>query len=347
MTNSNPCSQNAAIIPRNSLRWERQPWQIQLSQAIRDPAELLQRLELDKNLFNGYLDAHKTFPLCVTESYLNRIEKGNPDDPLLWQMMPRAEEMLVTPGFVHDPVDDQTAQKIPGLLHKYHGRVLLTLTGACAVHCRYCFRRHFDYAASNPGKTYWQQCLQYIRHHQSIEEVIFSGGDPLSLTDQRLQDLTEELEQIPHVKTLRIHTRQPIALPDRIDSGLLNWIAQSRFRIIFVLHTNHSQEINQEVSEALVKLRQHQVTLLNQSVLLKKVNDSVETLCQLSQKLFEHGVLPYYLHMLDRVEGAAHFLVPEEEALNLHRGIQQKLSGYLVPKLVREIPGQPHKTLLA
>ena len=243
----------------------------------------------------------------------------------------------------HDPVGDLAAQTVPGVLHKYHGRVLLVATGACAVHCRYCFRRHFPYTASNAASRHWQFALRYIQNDQSIKEVILSGGDPLSLSDARLESLAAAVAQIPHVTRLRIHTRLPIVIPERVNNALLNWLGGSRLQPVIVLHANHANEIDEAVSRAIGRLREQRVTLLNQSVLLRGVNDSIQTLVELSEALFNIGVLPYYLHLLDPVQGAAHFDVDHQRALYLIDNVRARLPGYLVPRLVREQPGAPHK----
>ncbi len=318
-------------------------WQNQLAKAIKDPEQLLKALDLPSKHLAGMLLAHQRFPLRVTQSYLNRIERGNINDPLLRQVFPLPEESLLTEGFSHDPVGDKHAELTPGLLHKYKNRILLTLTAACAIHCRYCFRRHFDYTASNATK-HWQSNLAYISQNTEIDEVIFSGGDPLSLNDQRLGSMIRELSRIPHIKTLRIHTRQIIVLPARVDEGLLTWVKSCPLKLVFVVHINHPKEIDNDVEYALKQLSLAGVVLLNQAVLLKGINDSANTLTELSRRLFDNNVLPYYLHMLDKVQGAAHFDVPEVKAISLIKTISTELPGYLVPKLVRELPSAPNKT---
>jgi len=235
---------------------------------------------------------------------------------------------------------------VPGVLHKYHGRVLLMATGACAVHCRYCFRRHFPYAEANPVVDRWRQALDYIAGDDSIAEVILSGGDPLSMSDRRLADLTRRLDAIPHLRRLRLHTRLPIVLPERVNDELLDWLGATRLKTAVVVHANHANEIDSSVIAALSRLKASGAELLNQSVLLRGVNDSTEALMALSEKLFEAGVLPYYLHLLDKVQGAAHFEVEETAARCLMAELSRQVPGYLVPRLVREIPGAPGKVFM-
>lgn len=318
-------------------------WQSVLAEAIREPVELLQYLELPKSLLSGAIAASESFALRVPRGYCTRIEKGNPDDPLLRQVLPLDAELVHDQQFIHDPVGDLAAVEASALIHKYHGRVLIITTPACAVHCRYCFRRHFPYH-ENRAEQDWQNTVDYIRQHPDIHEVILSGGDPLSLTETRLKNLTDKLLHIPHIKTLRIHTRQPIVLPERVNNELLNWLDSLPWKVVMVLHCNHPNEIDLSVADALDKLQQHQVTLLNQSVLLAGVNDNAEVLINLSQKLFEHRVLPYYLHRLDKVHGAKHFYVDNDRASRLVNEAQQRLPGYLVPKLVEEKAGEHSKT---
>lgn len=320
-------------------------WQSVLATAFRDPAELLRYLELPESLLEGALAANPSFALRVPRGYVQRIEKGNPDDPLLKQVLPLAEELHTAEDYMLDPVADLAALQAPGLLHKYPGRVLLISTQACAVHCRYCFRRHFPYQ-ENRSEPDWQEAITYIRSNPEINEVILSGGDPLSLTESRLKKLTDKLLAIPHVKTLRFHSRQPIVLPERITDDFLCWLDSLPWKIIMVIHCNHANEIDTSVCEALNKLQQHQVTLLNQSVLLAGVNDNAEALVALSQKLFANHVLPYYLHMLDKVQGAKHFHVDTDKAVSLINEVRQQLPGYLVPKLVQEQAGEKSKTAI-
>lgn len=318
-------------------------WQRALSNAIRDPAELLEYLNLPVSLLEGAIAANQSFALRVPRGYCQNIEKGNPDDPLLRQILPLDAELIHDAKFMLDPVADLAAIEVPGLLHKYHGRVLIITTAACAVHCRYCFRRHFPYQ-ENRTDLDWQQTVDYIQAHTDIHEVILSGGDPLSLTESRLKNLTDKLINIPHIKTLRLHTRQPIVLPERVNTELLSWLDSLPWKIVMVLHCNHANEISRDVASALEQLHQHHVTLLNQSVLLAGVNDNSAALVSLSKNLFEHNVLPYYLHMLDKVQGAKHFDVSHNKACQLIEEMRHQLPGYLVPRLVEEKAGEKSKT---
>lgn len=318
-------------------------WQAELRQAVSNTEELLTMLDLSPQQLHLSEKGQQDFPLRVPRGYISRMRKGDPEDPLLRQVLPIVNEDDSVPGFSHDPVGDLSTQTVPGVLHKYHGRALLVTTGACAVHCRYCFRRHFPYAASNAATGHWQLALAYIQKDQSIKEVILSGGDPLSLSDARLEYLAAKIAQIPHVIRMRIHTRLPIVVPERVDKTLLDWLCGTRLQPIVVLHANHANEIDESVSRATAHFRERGVTLLNQSVLLRGVNDSVQALVDLSESLFSNGVLPYYLHLLDPVQGAAHFDVDRQRALYLVDGVRARLPGYLVPRLVREQPGAPHK----
>ncbi len=321
-------------------------WQQELSDAVRDPAELLKMLGLQSAAIPGSPVSMNDFPLLVPRGFIARMRYGDPNDPLLRQVLPLDIETAASPGFRTDPVGDLGSVKAPGLLHKYRGRALLTLTGACAVHCRYCFRRHFPYAeeaaARDPGPA-----LDYLARDTSITEVILSGGDPLTLSDRRLQSLVASIAAIAHVRRLRVHTRLPIVLPTRITPGLVTALAGTRLACVVVVHANHPNELDDSVLESLARLRAAGITLLNQSVLLRNVNDNAEVLVNLSEKLFEAGALPYYLHCLDRVAGAAHFDVSETLALALMDAVRARLPGYLVPRLVREIEGEPFKTLIA
>jgi len=322
------------------------PWQQQLAQAITDPAELLKHLALPPSLLPAARQAADLFGLKVPLPYLARIQKGRPDDPLLRQILPIGDELLAVSGFTSDPVGDNDSMQTPGLLHKYHGRALILATAACGIHCRYCFRRHFNYAKANPARQHWRDALELLRADSSINEVILSGGDPLSLSDNKLAELLTELEKIPHLTRLRFHTRLPVVLPDRVTTEFLELLHNTRLTTIMVLHINHAQEIDKPVESICHTLSQTGSQLLNQSVLLAGVNDSVETLCHLSERLSDCGILPYYLHQLDRVAGAAHFEVTDIQAKQLHTELQARLSGYLVPKLVREIAGETGKSTL-
>jgi EF-P beta-lysylation protein EpmB len=322
-------------------------WQWEMRRAIRDPSELCRRLRLPPRWYDGAHAASGSFTVFAPEPFLSRIEVGNPHDPLLLQILPVRDELQEAPGFQKDPVGDLSAKSVPGLIQKYRGRVLLVLTGACAVHCRYCFRRHFPYRSVPHSISNWLPVLDVIAGDDSIEEVILSGGDPLTLVDSFLRELSTRLNQIPHVRRLRIHTRLPIMIPTRINEDFLDWFTGSRLTPVMVIHANHPNEIDQSVRGSLSRLRKAGVLLLNQSVLLRTINDSVDVLCSLSNILLAESVIPYYLHQLDRVAGAAHFEVPVERGLELLKQLKQLLPGYAVPRYVREIPGHASKFLLA
>lgn len=322
-------------------------WQQVLADAITDPEELCRILGLDESLAQAaraLSTPASGFALKVPRGFVARMRRGDPRDPLLLQVLPLAAEAASPPDFSLDPVGDLASRAGSGVLQKYAGRVLLVATGACAVHCRYCFRRHFPYAEESALGDGWRAALDQLRSDASISEVILSGGDPLSLSDRRLQQLTDALQTIPHIRRLRIHTRYPIVLPERIDAGLLRWLNGVNLQKVVVIHANHAQELDTSVARACADLAAAGATMLNQSVLLAGINDSVAALTQLSEALFAIDVLPYYLHLLDRVVGAAHFDVDERTALQLHAGMARVLPGYLVPRLVREVPGAASKT---
>lgn len=324
----------------------REDWLAQLADVITSPDELLQLLELDQNetLLAGR-EARRLFALRVPRAFVARMEKGNPDDPLLKQTLTLREEFIAAPGFSTDPLEEQNSV-VPGLLHKYLNRALLLVKGGCAVNCRYCFRRHFPYAENQGNKRNWQVALDYIAAHPELDEIIFSGGDPLMAKDHELEWLIGQLEALPHIKRLRIHSRLPIVIPARITDALVSRFARSRLQILLVNHINHANEIDEAFRSGMARLRQAGVTLLNQSVLLRGVNDNARTLADLSNALFDAGVMPYYLHVLDRVQGAAHFMVEDDEARQIMRELLTLVSGYMVPKLAREIGGEPSKTPL-
>jgi len=322
------------------------PWQQQLSTLITDPLELLRMLALKPEDVGYSAQALQEFPLRVPHCYAARMERGNPQDPLLLQVLPAAAELLDLPGYTHDPLSEAQATVVPGLLHKYQGRVLMIVTQACAIHCRYCFRRHFPYAENRQSRAQWETALQYIARHSDIHEVILSGGDPLATSNQHLEWLLTNLRAIPHLQRIRLHSRLPIVLPDRVDAALLNLLREGPQQFIMVVHANHPNEIDHNVIQACTKLRSNGLTLLNQTVLLQGINNSAEVLVQLSERMFAAGVLPYYLHLPDRVKGTAHFNIQEAEALDLLARLQATLPGYLVPRLVKEEPGRPAKTPL-
>ena len=321
-------------------------WLIDLAEAFNDPVKLLTFLELNPADFEQAILARKLFPLRVPRSFAERMEKGNPQDPLFLQVMSAEQEFLQAEGFTQDPLEEQHSPA-PNILHKYHNRLLFMLKNSCAVNCRYCFRRHFPYDENPGNKKSWQLALDYIAVHPEIEEVIFSGGDPLMAKDHELAWLIKHLENIPHLQRLRIHTRLPVVIPQRITDEFCTLLAESRLQTVMVTHINHPNEIDQIFANAMQKLKAVNVTLLNQSVLLKGVNDDAQILKILSDKLFQTGILPYYLHLLDKVQGASHFLISDIEAMQIYKTLQSLTSGYLVPKLAREIAGEPNKTLYA
>lgn len=318
-------------------------WQQELARAIRNPEELLARVGLTTDHIPGGISRYEDFPSRIPHGYAARIEPGNPDDPLLLQVLSRQIEHESQPGFLLDPVGDGPSVVHPGLLHKYHGRVLLITTGACPIHCRYCFRRHFPYSENQPDTRDWSSAMAYIAGDSSIKEVILSGGDPLTLSTSRLQTISRQLAKIPHIRRLRIHTRMPVVLPERITQDFLDWLGSLPWQTVLVLHCNHANEIDDQVIRALARLKAQGISLLNQAVLLRGINDNVPALVNLSESLFSAGVLPYYLHILDRVQGAAHFDVCEDDAVSLMREVRSQLPGYLVPSLVREVAGMRHK----
>lgn len=322
-------------------------WQTLLRQSSLSLDDLLNQVNLSRDKVNACSQAAKDFTIRVPAPYLNRIEKGNPYDPLLLQVLPQSYEMERYPGYSNDPLEERDTNPVPGLIHKYKGRVLLILSGACAINCRYCFRRHFPYQENQLGTQQWQDVLTYLKNDISITEVIFSGGDPLATPDKRLGSMIGDLEKIAHIKRLRIHTRLPVVIPQRVTEDLCQILKASRLKTACVLHINHANEIDAQVTAAILKLQHSNVTVLNQSVLLKGINDSVNCLKQLSEKLFDCKVLPYYLFVLDPVHGSAHFDISDNDAIDLVRLLQTELPGYLVPKLAREIPGRPSKTLLS
>lgn len=340
------------MIPHTEPRWQtktdaNQNWKQILADVIRDPAELLALLDLPADQLPQHIAASQGFALRVPRPFVARMTPGDWHDPLLQQVLPQGSELDYQPGYSSDPLAEAQSNPRPGIIHKYHGRVLLILSGGCAINCRYCFRRHFPYQDNNPSRSEWQSSLDYIAEDDSIEEVILSGGDPLTVSNQSLSELIAQLENIPHIKTLRIHSRLPIVIPQRIDDAFLGLLAATRLNTVMVVHCNHPREIDGHVGIALQQLSRQGTTVLNQSVLLKGVNDDQKTLIELSQRLFQFGALPYYLHLLDKVEGAAHFDVSEQQACQLMTKLLRQLPGYLVPKLVKEQPGALSKTPLS
>jgi L-lysine 2,3-aminomutase len=333
----------ASLHPR---QLEPRTWQQELAEAITSPEELAAALGVSPRAFAGALEAGQRFSLRVPRSFVARMRPGDLNDPLLRQILPAGGELTADAEYVDDPVGERSALRAPALLQKYRGRALLITTPTCAVHCRYCFRREFPYAEQSGDAPRWSEALAGIAADASLEEIILSGGDPLSLSNARLDDLTRALAAIPHVRRIRVHTRQPVVLPSRVDEGLLQWLRASTLPVVIVLHVNHPNELAADLIAACAKLRATGVTLLNQSVLLAGINDDVEVLSDLSRRLFDAGVLPYYLHALDRVRGAAHFAIPDERAQALAGRLAARLPGYLVPRLVREVPGAPAKVAL-
>lgn len=320
-------------------------WQKILSQGFCSAVELLDFLHLPKEFAEPL--AEQQFKTRVPRGFAERMQKGNPRDPLLLQVLATSEELHVVEGYSNDPLVESVVNPVPGLIHKYQSRVLLTLTGVCAINCRYCFRRHFPYEENNPGRSGWEAALAYIRADKRIHEVILSGGDPLLVKDNVLSELMGRLALIDHVHTVRIHTRIPIVLPERVDNGLVDLLSHTRLHKVVVLHCNHPQELNEKVAIACARLRQAGCHLLNQSVYLSGINNHAATLSALSEGLFSYGVLPYYLHVLDKVAGAAHFDASLDDVFAVFQELQRLLPGYLVPRLAREEAGKLHKQLLA
>ena len=313
-------------------------WKQELQQAISDPDELQVLLDLPAQ---SLAVPKKHFPLRVPRSFVRRMQKGNPNDPLLLQVFIAANEFEQVDGYDADPLQEATTNPIPGLLHKYHGRVLIVLSGSCAINCRYCFRRAFPYN-DNSALKHWPQIIEYLKNHHEISEVILSGGDPLLVDDEQLASVIRDVEAIPHITTLRIHTRLPVVIPSRITDEFIDLLSRSCLQTVVVLHINHANEIDDELSAALLRLKSAAI-VLNQAVLLKNINDSVDALESLSRRLFAAGVLPYYVHQLDRVVGAHHFYVSQEQGVQLMAALQARLPGYLVPRYVQEVPGKPNK----
>jgi len=331
------------MAKRSSAPWPTGAWRKDLADAVTEVDELLRLLDLEDRSPIATPSALRGFPLRVPRAFVDRMRPGDPADPLLRQVLPAAKEDVPVPGFTTDPVGELSSPPVDSVLHKYQGRALVMVAGACAVHCRYCFRRHFPFAEFGSAQPEWGGAIDRIASDPAISEVILSGGDPLTVSDSRLEVLGRKLAALPQLKRLRIHTRMPIVLPKRVDGALTSWIGGLGLPTVVVVHANHSNEIDDEVRRALGALAATGVTLLNQAVLLAGVNDSAEDLAELSEVLFEAGVLPYYLHMLDPVSGAAHFEVSEDTARRLHGELAARLPGYLVPRLVREVPGAPAK----
>ena len=326
----------------------RDEWQLELAKSYKDPRQLLETLGIDPAPFSEHIEAKRLFSFRVPRPFVALMEQGNPHDPLLRQVLPVADEFAVTPGYSTDPlneVTDKHASTVPqGLLHKYASRVLLLVQGACAINCRYCFRRHYPYAEDVLPRKQFSDCVEYIRQHPDINEVILSGGDPLFANDSYLIALADQLAELKQIKRLRIHSRLPVVLPQRLTQRLAEHLTARFEQVILVIHANHANEIGAPLKQHLARWRDQGITLLNQSVLLRDINDDADTLAQLSERLFDASVLPYYLHQLDPVQGAAHFAVSDQRARELWQQVNAQLPGFLVPKLVREIPNRNSKT---
>lgn len=343
-TNQNPVTDSNIIDIQPPKALTTTPlWQQQLNQAISDPLKLVEALSLDPQVFELHIKARRLFAMRVPQPFIDKMKKGDQNDPLFKQVMPDNDEFLTPKGFSADPLGEQQTA-IAGLLHKYKTRVLVIFRGGCAINCRYCFRRHFPYGDNNINKQKLNDIIDYVKQNPQINEVILSGGDPLMAKDQHIQWFFDALSTIDTITRIRIHTRLPVVIPARITPSLTQLFATSNKKIIMVLHINHPNEIDETLINALKPLTEAKVTLLNQAVLLKDVNDEVQTQVDLSEKLFTANILPYYLHVLDKVTGASHFEVTEEKAKKLMREMIKELPGFLMPKLVREIAGQPSKT---
>ena len=335
--------QNLQILTRNDSYWQDNEWKKLLSGAFSTPIELLEYLDLDpESLPYPILNEH-AFAQRVPLPFVERMAKGDPNDPLLLQVLPLAEENNIVPGYIADPLEEHDSA-LPGLLHKYKSRVLVMLSTACAINCRYCFRREFPYSDNQLGKSRWGDIIDYLQQHPEINEVILSGGDPLAVTDNYLSDFIGMIEGVAHIKRLRIHSRLPVVIPQRVTSDLVTTLKNCRLQTVFVTHINHPNEIDELFAQAMERLSQAGISLLNQTVLLKDINDDASILAQLSEKLFDCKILPYYLHLLDKVTGAHHFDTSEKHARAIMKQLQTELAGFLIPKLVREEGGKPHKS---
>lgn len=318
-------------------------WQTVLQKAKGNPGTLIKDMDLEEGSIQLSDKANQSFPFRVPEGFRKRMIKGDPFDPLLRQVLPLKDEDTTHSLFSENPLAEDARQPVPGLLHKYHGRALLVTTGACAIHCRYCFRRHFPYSEATASTQKWKRAISHIAADNTLDEIILSGGDPLTLSDENLSILVNSLAGIPHIKRLRIHSRIPVVLPERISDALISLLTSTRLHPVMVLHVNHANELDAHTSKSILKIRTAGIPLLNQSVLLKGINDNAKVLRQLSEALFDSGIMPYYLHMLDPVAGAVHFEVKEAQARQIMQELYETLPGYLVPRLVREIPGMGSK----
>jgi EF-P beta-lysylation protein EpmB len=319
-------------------------WRKALAESFTNLASLLEYLQIAPSSLPDHTRACEQFSLRVPKGFAALMRKGDPQDPLLLQVLPQGIETEQVAGFSSDPVGDHLSEQSPGLLHKYHGRILIVTTGACAIHCRYCFRRHYPYGSATTSPSQWRNMMAYLKADPAIDEVILSGGDPLMLSNEKLATWLAQLETLPQIKRIRIHTRLPVVLPQRVTAELLSVLARCTLNKVMVIHANHPNELSPAVAEAIKRLAASKMTLLNQSVLLKGVNDNSDILVKLSNRLFEIGVLPYYLHLLDQVEGAAHFALEKSTIVQLQQQLQSRLPGYLMPKMVRETAGAAYKT---
>ena len=337
------------IIPVLEPDCQVKSWKILLKQAISDPYHLLSLVGLDSHPIVNEVDTHSNFSMRVPQPFIDKMGYGDPNDPLLRQVLTTQQEAKVVAGFSQDPLAEISGKsaKQQGILHKYHGRVLMLLAQTCAVNCRYCFRRHFPYQDQAAKSDQLAQIYDYLAKNHEISEVILSGGDPLIVSDHYLQQFINQIEAIAHIKRLRIHTRLPVVIPQRITADLCQTLAQSRLKTSMVLHINHANEIDPLLASSVQKLKSSGVIIFNQAVLLAGVNDSIAALSNLFEKGFEADIIPYYLHLLDPVAGAAHFNVEKSRALSLMAGLRNQLPGYLVPRLAQELAGEKSKTVLA
>lgn len=334
------------IIPKTEPRWQTQSWQEQLKCMLRSNEELANYLQTDLSALGAHNFSEQAFEVRIPEFFADRIQISNPKDPILRQVLAHKDELLSPAEFSTDPLQEGQFNPIPGLIHKYKSRALMIVSSACAIHCRYCFRRHFPYQENKTGSQRLQQIITYIEQNPAINEIILSGGDPLSVPNKPLFELINHLSQCPQIKRLRLHTRLPVVIPARIEQEFLQYFSQLSVQTVVVLHINHAQEISRELEQAVTALRQLGCFVYNQAVLLKGINDSVQTLCNLSEACFHAGIQPYYLHLLDKVQGASHFEVSVQKASNLINSMRKELPGYLVPQLATEEPGMTNKTIV-
>ncbi len=321
-------------------------WKLEWRDSFTQLGALLEFLQLDATAFGEAhaLDLAANFPLRVPLSFAKRMAKEDPYDPLLAQILPKMAERMIAKNFVSDPVNDLQNSPSPGLIHKYRSRVLLIAAGTCAVNCRYCFRREYPYADASLSASALAQAVRYLSTHPEINEVILSGGDPLALDNAKLARIADALLALPQIKRLRVHTRTPIVLPARIDTEFLRWVSSLKVPLVMVLHSNHANEWQDtSLLEAMRALKRADITLLNQAVLLRDVNDSANAQVALSEALFAAGVLPYYLNLLDPVAGSAHFEVSDAQAQQIYQQMATALPGFLLPKLVRDVSGTDAK----